>query len=908
MKFVEKFVSPLVKEQFPGFYQEEGPKFIAFVKAYYEWLENNFQELIFENDTDFNIGDEIKQANREGRIITKYGHRYLVEVITEEKFKCNRLCNDLNVAFSSSGGESLILQQRSFNVEYLARRLPEFRDIDSTIEDFIIQFKNKYLPDIQFTTASNKQLFIKNSLDFYRAKGTERAVDLFFKLIYGFEAKVYLPSEDIFKPSDNEWVNVAYLEVEESPKNVQFVGQIIFGAVTNAKAFVERLVRVRKGARYISVLYLANLEGNFNTGETVYTVDLENNVTTRILGSLSAFEIVSSQSNFIVGETVIVSDGAGKSAKARVTSIVDRVGTVDFELLQGGWGYSENAEILGSQRVFRFSNLVVENDKYIQYNDPFIQFETIKQDLITFETDSLLPNNSIVFGYSNTEQTFTGLVVGSDELLSTLIVNYNEATTNTTLLLTTDTLYTTANVLSTNILSINTNSSATANVIASSAQSTFSYTSSSPSSFIVEGSVIFQQTDDSQIIANAVVTRVFSNTVTNENFIEIERDTGMFRSNLPFRNSLNNDTYTINSISNTEIGVIGITNTFYNNANTYGVTSGSHSPAVSLSFTTEATFDIFSLNNRQQFLNFFSTDIISSVPGNTVIDDTSYGLSANSSLGFNDIIGEATEFSNVELGSIESIIVRNPGSGYPTDPFFIVFERSAYHLERYDFQINYLETQRSFLIGETIVGQTSGARGVITRHSRTDRFMLATRISLDENWSTSNDFFNGEIISGLNSSSSATITSVSETRRKPRTGLNARIKSEALDGVGFAASLEVIDSGFGYFDDEFLTLITPDKSQRRIAVIAKLGKQGIGEGYHSSTKSFLSSNKYIQDSDFYQEYSYEILTSLPFEVYRKTLIDVLHVAGTKPFGSYSSTSEESLTINAESEFEQFEDE
>jgi hypothetical protein len=39
MKDVELLVSSLVKQQFPSFYAEEGETFIAFVRAYYEWLE-----------------------------------------------------------------------------------------------------------------------------------------------------------------------------------------------------------------------------------------------------------------------------------------------------------------------------------------------------------------------------------------------------------------------------------------------------------------------------------------------------------------------------------------------------------------------------------------------------------------------------------------------------------------------------------------------------------------------------------------------------------------------------------------------------------------------------------------------------------------------------------------------------
>jgi hypothetical protein len=38
---IEKYISNFVESQFPLFYQEEGPDFILFVKAYYEWLESS---------------------------------------------------------------------------------------------------------------------------------------------------------------------------------------------------------------------------------------------------------------------------------------------------------------------------------------------------------------------------------------------------------------------------------------------------------------------------------------------------------------------------------------------------------------------------------------------------------------------------------------------------------------------------------------------------------------------------------------------------------------------------------------------------------------------------------------------------------------------------------------------------
>ena len=60
--------------------------------------------------------------------------------------------------------------------------------------------------------------------------------------------------------------------------------------------------------------------------------------------------------------------------------------------------------------------------------------------------------------------------------------------------------------------------------------------------------------------------------------------------------------------------------------------------------------------------------------------------------------------------------------------------------------------------------------------------------------------------------------------------------------------------------------------------------QGISEGSFISTRGFLNSDKYIHDNDFYQNYSYQIRTSISLEVYADTLKRLMHIAGTKLFG------------------------
>jgi hypothetical protein len=902
MKIVEKFLSPLIEQQFPEFYRTDGPALIAFVKAYYEWLENNTQELVLEDDTGFEIGDLIFQGDsREGKIISKFNGRYLVELTTKEEFKCNRLCNDLTILRGESGGSTFILQQRRYNVEYIARNLSEFRDIDKTIDRFIINFKNKYLADIQFTTASNKQLFVKNALNFYRAKGTERAIDLFFKLIYGFEARVYYPGDDIFKPSDNEWVDVSYVEIEQSDTNVEFVGQLIRGIKSNATAFVERLVRIKKDSRFISVLYLANIEGTFLTGETIVTTNLSTNITSRVIGSLTRFEIISSNTDFKLGQVVEVVDGQGRSAKARVTGIIDKVGTVDFELLSGGWGYTQDAQIFSSERVYEFNDIKIANTSPYNLNEPFNLFETIRQDLISFvvdESNTFFNTNTMIIGIdSSNNQTFEGKVVSINPDDNTVVVNYDKNTTNTNIIIDTDILYSNTQMLSIDVLSINNSISATGNVFAFGDDVTFTYTGPSDAAI---GDVLYQVNDFGQIFCSLEVLNVYTNQILNEKYFDVIRSDGIFRTNRTLINSRNNSQYTIVKAANVSVGLIEASNIFYPLANTYGENTGTFGTGVSFSFDNEASFQIIDYSNQQTITDFYSPSIID-ISSNTVIESNTYDYSANSSFGFDDIISDVVPFEDVTIASINSIVVRNPGKGYPTNPFYRIFDRKSFHMERYDFIIRYTEDQRTFREGEIIIGLTNLGKAQIVKHIATEKTLIATRISIANNLSTDEDIVEGESIRGETTGIVATVEYINENRIKPRTGYNANIRSDSLSGSGFVTSLQVIDSGFGYFEDEIVALVTTDELRKNITAFVKLGEYGIGTGYHTSNKSFLSSDKYLHDNDFYQEYSYAVLTSLPFQVYKQTLIDVLHVAGTKPFGFYYGTEESTLQVNSETQ-------
>lgn len=76
-------------------------------------------------------------------------------------------------------------------------------------------------------------------------------------------------------------------------------------------------------------------------------------------------------------------------------------------------------------------------------------------------------------------------------------------------------------------------------------------------------------------------------------------------------------------------------------------------------------------------------------------------------------------------------------------------------------------------------------------------------------------------------------------------------------------------------------------------VQGKIRKAGVGRerGFWTTTRGFISSDKYIQDSYFYQDYSYQIQAAVALEKYRGILYETFHIAGTEMFGKFSQKAE-----------------
>ena len=284
-------VNVSIAGQFPSFYQKDGPLYIAFIKAYYEYLEQNG------------------------------------------------------------------------NVVYDIRNLQNYKDIDTTPDNFLQYFKDEYLGSLPTNLAVNPRLLIKHIQDLWRATGTKRGYELLFRILFNEDISFYFPGQNLFKPSNNIWQKQFYIEVSNSPILSQLVGLKIYSSDGLATAIVEDYNVININNMVINVLTLSHVTGNFEYGVNILceNLDISKN-SPNVIGSLSAVSIINGGILFNVGDVVNIS-GQGTAGLGRVSSITQENGKVLFTLVDGGKGFTMTPQIEvtgggGSGATFSVGSLI----------------------------------------------------------------------------------------------------------------------------------------------------------------------------------------------------------------------------------------------------------------------------------------------------------------------------------------------------------------------------------------------------------------------------------------------------------------------------------------------------------------------------------------------------------------------
>ena len=892
---LDKYISDLVSHQFPAFYEAEGQNFIAFVRGYYEWMEQS--------------------------------------------------------GYTINASKSLM----------------DYKDIDTTVDQFISDFRNEYLVNFPAVTEADPRFIVKHIKDFYMSKGSTRGMQLLFRLLFDDDIEVYYPGADVLKPSDGIWTIPHYLEVEHNSRSATFVGQQITGSKSGATAFVESVHTRVVHQRLIDVLNISGAQGEFLFNELV-TNDGNLFNAPKITGSLTDINIVDGGANNKVGDVFTVySSTSGVKGQVRVTSTFDGTGRVNFKLVDGGYGYTLNPTQV------RVSNTVLT---YTSNATPYYTvLERISQPLISINYTVSTPSNpntqslylTSVTGYSSGSVVANGLVAVIPGAANTFIINTTNGdfTTATSICTPGNTIqftaYTYTNVTATGIV---TGSNSTAVGLHN-----ISGTFYSNGAMIVDSAN--QQSNVISISTGSGANFAVGSIVDTESiFLFTDFISGNNRGFVPYLNMV---------ISG------GNSNVILTSA-TGGITCNTISKIVtgsSTTFTSQVAVGyglyVYPGNTYIGTVNAVTNNTSLVLSSNALTNASSnafyynagqYGFPKNTSAGYNSVISSALNSNTFTIGTIASLSAINPGTNYNINPFVLVRNDyvAGYNRKNILLQLGSDKTG-IFALGDT-VSQTIGNPSTITSYNaNTGAFTVgegvtqsngsvnayatvystnATSLVLNN---TRGIFFTntagGQHLVGLQSGATANISSVStstvptlatgtivnlpnstfiELRRDSfntsfvvgsqvsstsggaatvlyqtqndnslALGNNAIVSGNVSTARGIANTVEVMYSGIGHQPGDVIELVS-NTNPFAITGTANVINQGVGLGYWKNTKGMLNSDKYIADGNYYQDFSYEIQSRLSLNKYADILRKLAHVAGTRMYGKVLISSSEIRSV------------
>ena len=115
------------------------------------------------------------------------------------------------------------------------------------------------------------------------------------------------------------------------------------------------------------------------------------------------------------------------------------------------------------------------------------------------------------------------------------------------------------------------------------------------------------------------------------------------------------------------------------------------------------------------------------------------------------------------------------------------------------------------------------------------------------------------------------------------TNLSDNLSGDMLPTVWFADTSYVGDIIASFYTNNAGVVIDEDTAEIKIT----LGSVAVYPGYYSTNHGFVSDESYIQDGEYYQQFSYVVRIEEPLSLYKDIVKTILQPTGLKLFGEYN---------------------
>ncbi|MAD24340.1 MAG: hypothetical protein CMO44_09235 [Verrucomicrobiales bacterium] len=838
MALTEK-LSTLVERQFPAFYKEEGPNFLAFVKAYYEYMEQSGKaEDVVRSLSDYKDIDKTIDS------FIQYFRSELMPEIPNDALADKKL---------------------------LAKRIKDLYTTKGTIESYKLLFRILYNEDVEISFPADQMLKVSDGdfkIDRYLTTHHDpKAYSLIGKTIKGTDSQAEALVEDVrrvvAKGRDIDQILVSNIKgIFSTTETIKIKGQDT-GYTPIVEAGVKSISIVSQGGEYRPgdvIQMISSKSGDF--GKVVI-----NDVTD--LGGQLAFELKDGGSGYQSqsdGTTIEYIGGDGDSPASFQVKSGDITDT--FALSQNSNKFGSNTMFGASAPRIQYrdtSHGIMNNHANTVLGAPDFGFREAGEDL---GNNDYRTNANAVIVLANTANP--GVVVG-------------------------DKLYGVTSQANAVVKAIRRVYNATSDDVVLAVDTYKNFQVNEKINKTSKVGVTVGTVKTNGFYANTIGYHVLKIANTDGSTVSVNDElvgavSGAFGVIKKVNLVSSGDEYDSDGVGGNDRKILTLTVTANTTAN---VSSQFDAGPMKAFIQNEGIRKVGSGTNIANVV--FDT-------ANTLIENVHTKLS-DSLVFVNGAIGTIARLSNRIGGSGFSanpnVVLKNRNvSSLGIGEAYLTIQSTVANWGTGNSQVTILDTNDR--IEQTSSGSTANIMKVVNNFQHSNGvYETEVRVWQDQlqrdpgnrNWSnnatTALKIYNDASQSSLKGTGSGKIIKVQD---EGILGDNAVVNG-VVGANGTVKSARVLDSGFSYKQGELVTLA----SSGRLNAIQATGTLTLGhvansEGYYASTRGQVSSSRgYIQDSNFYQEFSYEISAPIALTRYKDIALRLIHPGGQKFFGKFKTS-------------------
>jgi hypothetical protein len=394
----------------PDFVNTESPEFVAFLKAYFEFLEqetvvlksqstidtigleDGSGDVIYETATispssqtvnkilteqtienpnvaadPFHVGEYIvgSKSKSVAEIKVVNGNTIFCKTISGFGFKANE-----TVTGRTSKQTGIVSTYKESSIR-ANNKLLEYSDIDTTTESFLDYFQKDFMPSLEAGLNANKRTTIKHIRDLYQKKGSPESLEFLLRLLYGQEAEIRYPYDNTLKTSESSYgeerrmvVNVPILK--DAPQPTDTITQYKVGSIY-AQGIINVVYPV-VGSETLYSLEITNISSKeFEEGETIELMDRDTKLKREgtVSGVIQDININESSIYFDHNDdgNILLEDGSGlvfETVSASLGSLYAVNDQLDFEGSKDDSDASDATSVVESIQTGQVESVYIE--------------------------------------------------------------------------------------------------------------------------------------------------------------------------------------------------------------------------------------------------------------------------------------------------------------------------------------------------------------------------------------------------------------------------------------------------------------------------------------------------------------------------------------------------------------------